>query len=98
MMTKKFREGQSIVEYTILIIIVATALAAMSIYITRSVNARLKTAQDELNNSGIGGAGVGVGVGGSGGTGTGGTGTGGTSTGGTGSAGGGGGGGGGGGW
>jgi hypothetical protein len=41
--------GQSVVEYTMLIIIVAAALVAMSTYITRSMNARLKSAQDELN-------------------------------------------------
>ena len=58
MVARISRKGQSVVEYTMLVIIVATALMAMSVYITRSVNARLKTAQDELNNSGIGGAGV----------------------------------------
>ncbi|MFA5092489.1 MAG: hypothetical protein WC543_00895 [Candidatus Omnitrophota bacterium] len=41
--------GQSVVEYTLLIIIVAAALAAMSTYIMRSMNARLKSAQDEMN-------------------------------------------------
>jgi hypothetical protein len=49
MMVKRFRKGQSVVEYTVLIIIVAAALAAMSIYITRSMNARLKSAQKELD-------------------------------------------------
>ncbi|MDD5129228.1 MAG: hypothetical protein PHO40_06240 [Candidatus Omnitrophica bacterium] len=42
------RKGQSVVEYTMLIIIVAAALAAMTTYITRSMNARLKAAQNEL--------------------------------------------------
>ena len=49
----KFRQGQSVVEYTILIMIVAAAIAAMSVYIMRSVNARLKTSQDELNKVGV---------------------------------------------
>ncbi|MFA6358487.1 MAG: hypothetical protein WCY09_07520 [Candidatus Omnitrophota bacterium] len=48
-MPQIFRKGQSVVEYTMLIIIVAAALMAMSTYIMRSVNARLKTAQDELS-------------------------------------------------
>lgn len=43
------RQAQSIVEYTMLIIIVAAALIAMSTYIMRSMNARLIQAQDELN-------------------------------------------------
>jgi hypothetical protein len=49
MMVKRFSKGQSVVEYTMLIIIVAAALVAMSIYITRSMNARLKAAQNELS-------------------------------------------------
>lgn len=48
-MIKKENNAQSIIEYTMLIIIVAAALMAMSTYITRSTNARLKQAQDELN-------------------------------------------------
>ncbi len=48
-MMKMFRRGQSIIEYTTLIIIVAAALTAMSVYITRSVNARVKQTQDELD-------------------------------------------------
>jgi len=47
MRMKIFRRGQSIVEYTMLIIIVAAALTVMSIYITRSVNARVKQTDDE---------------------------------------------------
>lgn len=42
-----FRRGQSIVEYTMLIIIVAAALMAMTVYITRSINARVKQTEDE---------------------------------------------------
>lgn len=49
MMFRKVRNGQSIVEYTMLIIIVAAALMAMATYITRSVNARIKQTQDEFD-------------------------------------------------
>jgi len=51
MIFKKARLGQSIVEYTMLIIIVAAALMAMTTYISRSVNARIKQTQDEFQNS-----------------------------------------------
>ena len=46
----KIRESkaQNVLEYTMLIIIVAAALMAMTTYIMRSMNARLKQAQDEL--------------------------------------------------
>lgn len=47
-MTPRIRSGQSLIEYTMLIIIVAGALMAMTIYITRSMNARLKQGQGEL--------------------------------------------------
>ena len=43
------RKAQSVLEYTMLIIIVAAALVAMTTYIMRSMNARLKQTQDELN-------------------------------------------------
>lgn len=49
MRVRIFRRGQSIIEYTTLIIIVAAALLAMSVYITRSVNARVKQTDDELS-------------------------------------------------
>jgi len=49
----KFKRGQSVVEYTILLIIVAAAITAMTTYLTRSVNARLKTSQDELDKVGV---------------------------------------------
>jgi Flp pilus assembly pilin Flp len=42
-------KGQSVIEYTMLAIIVAVALMAMSTYIMRSMNARLKQTQEELN-------------------------------------------------
>lgn len=48
-MIKRNVQAQSIIEYTLLIIIVAAALMAMTTYITRSMNARLKQAQEELN-------------------------------------------------
>lgn len=50
MLFKKFKRGQSVIEYTVLLIIVAAALTAMSTYIMRAVNARVKQTQDELNN------------------------------------------------
>ncbi len=51
MIFRRFRGGQSVIEYTMLIIIVAAALVVMSTYITRSVNARIKQTSDELNNN-----------------------------------------------
>ncbi len=48
-MNRKNVCAQSVIEYTMLIILVAAALMAMSTYINRSMNARLKQAQDELN-------------------------------------------------
>lgn len=42
-------KGQNVLEYTMLIIIAAAALIAMTTYIMRSMNARLKQAQDELD-------------------------------------------------
>ena len=41
-MILRVRNGQSFIEYTLLIIIVAAALMAMTTYIVRSMNARLK--------------------------------------------------------
>ena len=41
-MTPRIRNGQSFIEYTLLIIIVAAALTAMTVYITRAMNARLQ--------------------------------------------------------
>ena len=45
----RLRKGQGVIEYTILILLIAAALTAMTTYIMRSMNARLKQAQDELN-------------------------------------------------
>jgi hypothetical protein len=48
-MNLRMRRGQSFIEYTMLIIIVSAALVAMTTYIMRSMNARLKQEQGELN-------------------------------------------------
>jgi hypothetical protein len=36
------KRGQNFLEYTLLIIIVAAALTAMTVYITRAMNARME--------------------------------------------------------
>ncbi|MDD4907728.1 MAG: hypothetical protein PHJ00_01540 [Candidatus Omnitrophica bacterium] len=43
--------GQSIIEYTVLIAVIAAAFIAMHQYIYRSMNARLKQVQDEVYES-----------------------------------------------
>jgi len=43
------KKGQNLVEYLLLFLIVAAAVGAMSIYVQRATNARLKQAQEELN-------------------------------------------------
>ena len=48
-MTGKSIKAQSLIEYTILIIIVAAALMAMTTYVMRAMNAHLRGAQEELN-------------------------------------------------
>ena len=48
-MISRIRNGQSFIEYTMLIIIVSAALIAMTTYIMRAMNARLKQEQGELN-------------------------------------------------
>lgn len=45
---KKSR-GQSVLEYTILIVAIASAFMAMNLYVRRSVNARLHNMELELN-------------------------------------------------
>ncbi len=42
-------KGQGLIEYSMLIIIVATALMAMTVYLYRSSNARVRRSMDELN-------------------------------------------------
>lgn len=44
-------KAQSMMEYTVLIIALTTALIAMSTYVQRAMNARLKQIQVELNES-----------------------------------------------
>jgi Flp pilus assembly pilin Flp len=43
------RRGQSLIEYATLLAIISMALIAMYPYMQRSINARLKQAQAELN-------------------------------------------------
>jgi hypothetical protein len=45
----KFLTGQSTVEYAMAIVILVTALVAMSAYVQRSVQANLKMLQDRVN-------------------------------------------------
>jgi Flp pilus assembly pilin Flp len=44
------RKGQSIIEYALLVAIVAAAFAAMSVYARRAVNANLKMIEDRVNS------------------------------------------------
>jgi len=41
--------GQSILEYALIIAVVVAALTAMSVYVQRSVQANLKTVEDQIN-------------------------------------------------
>ncbi|MDD5431574.1 MAG: hypothetical protein PHO70_01085 [Candidatus Omnitrophica bacterium] len=52
-MFKNFRcrKAQSVLEYAMLIIIIVTALTAMSLYIQRAINARMKQVQAELDEN-----------------------------------------------
>lgn len=45
------KRAQNFLEYTMLVIVISLALIAMQQYIQRSVNACLKQAQTELNES-----------------------------------------------
>ena len=45
------RRAQNFVEYALLLSVIAAALVAMSIYMRRSINARLKQIQKELSES-----------------------------------------------
>jgi len=45
------RKAQSFLEYAMLIMVIAAALTAMYVYMQRSVNARLKQVQTELDES-----------------------------------------------
>ncbi len=44
-------KAQSIIEYTVLIAVIAAAFIAMHQYLYRSMNARLKQVQDEVYES-----------------------------------------------
>lgn len=41
--------GQSVIEYTLLIITVAVAFMAMNLYVRRAINARLRNIELEIN-------------------------------------------------
>ena len=47
----KLRNGQSVIEYAILIAIVAAALIAMRVYVERAVQANLKLMEERINAS-----------------------------------------------
>ncbi len=51
-MRTKFKRAQSIIEYVMLFLIVAAAIAVTHKYVYRSMNARLKQAQEELSYRG----------------------------------------------
>jgi len=44
------KRGQSVLEYAILVTVVAAALIAMQQYVYRSMNSKLKDVQDELSD------------------------------------------------
>ena len=43
------RRGQSILEYATIIAVVASALTLMAVYVQRSIQANLKTVEDQVN-------------------------------------------------
>lgn len=45
------RRAQSILEYVMLVSVIAAALIAMNVYMRRAINARLKQIQVELTES-----------------------------------------------
>ena len=45
----RLMRGQSILEYALIIAVVVAALTAMSVYVQRSVQANLKTVEDQIN-------------------------------------------------
>jgi Flp pilus assembly pilin Flp len=45
------RKTQSILEYALLVMVIAAALMAMQKYVRRALNARLKQVQEELDES-----------------------------------------------
>jgi len=42
-------KAQSILEYALIVAVVVAALTAMSVYVQRSVQANLKTVEDQIN-------------------------------------------------
>lgn len=49
MINKRINRGQSILEYTLLLITVAAAIVAMNLYVNRAVNSRLHDIELEIN-------------------------------------------------
>lgn len=56
MISSKFKQrkqrvgqGQSLLEYVMIVVVVIAALSAMSLYVQRSVQANLKIMQDQVN-------------------------------------------------
>ena len=45
--------GQSTVEYALFIAVVAAALAAMTVYVRRSIQANLKTLENQINTEAL---------------------------------------------
>jgi len=45
------KSAQNLLEYTVLVSVISAALLAMGLYIQRSINARIKQAQIELDES-----------------------------------------------
>jgi len=43
------RSGQSVLEYALIIAVVVASLMAMNAYVQRSVQANLKTLEDQIN-------------------------------------------------
>jgi len=46
---RRFIKAQSILEYALIVAVVVAALTAMSVYVQRSVQANLKTVEDQIN-------------------------------------------------
>lgn len=43
------KQGQSVLEYVLIIAVVVAALSAMSLYVQRSVQANLKAVEEQIN-------------------------------------------------
>ena len=43
------KRGQTILEYALIIAVVVAALTAMGVYVQRSIQANLKTIEDQIN-------------------------------------------------